>query len=167
MVSKIILDLDNTIISSLTPEQVQPDGFRGYDMEGTYFTYERPGLQEFLDFLFENYEVAVWTAASKSYAIFIVKHIILQNKPNRKLKFLLYNYHGDLSSQFSQCPKDLKLIFKTFLEFTSENTIIIDDCNEVVAAQQQNSYHIPPFQADDPAALKDRELEKLRKKLYK
>ena len=40
--------------------------------DGHYKVFERPGLQEFLDYLFANFNVSVWTAASKSYALFII-----------------------------------------------------------------------------------------------
>ena len=43
--------------------------FSYHDMDGYYIVFERPGLQEFLDYLFANYIVSVWTAATKDYAI--------------------------------------------------------------------------------------------------
>lgn len=162
----IILDLDSTVISSLDPSEKQPTGLKSYNMDGEFIVYERPGLQEFLDYLFAHFTVAVWTAASKSYALFIVEKILLQ-KPGRKLAFVLYDYHGELSEKISDCPKDLTLVWNTFTGFNKRNTIIIDDYEAVFGPQMCNSYPIPRFDADKPNASKDRELEKLRKKLEK
>jgi len=163
--SRIILDLDSTVISSLRHSEPQPTGLKGYDMAGEYIVYERPGLQPFLDFLFSRYKVAVWTAATKDYALFIVKEILLQGKPERKMEFVLHSYHGGLSEKISECPKDLNLVYQTFPEFTPKNTIIIDDFEDVYSPQLCNSYPIPPFEADNPNAPDDRELEKLQRKM--
>jgi TFIIF-interacting CTD phosphatase-like protein len=161
----IILDLDSTVISSLIPSEVQPNNLISHKMENYFIVYERPGLQEFLDYLFGSFNVAVWTAASKDYALFIADKILLQNK-NRKLDFILHDYHGHISEQRSSCPKDLNLIWKIFgPKYTAENTIIIDDYEEVFKYQMCNSYPIPPFNASDPDAYSDQELIKLQNKL--
>ena len=78
----IILDLDQTLISAEVSEE---HNFKKYemksklfdykDMDGYYIVYERPGLQKFLDYLFENFNVSIWTAASKDYALFIIEKI--------------------------------------------------------------------------------------------
>lgn len=162
----IVLDLDSTVISSLRPHVKQPQDLKGYPMEDEFIVYERPGLQPFLDFLFSKFKVAVWTAASKGYALFIVEKILLA-QPGRKLEFVLHDYHGDISEAIGKCPKDLEMIWGNFPGYTSENTIIIDDFHEVYGPQMCNSYPIPAFEADSTSAMSDRELEKLRKKLEK
>lgn len=166
----VILDLDSTVISSLQPNDKQPTGMVKHYMKDEYgnteyIVYERPYLQEFLDFLFSNYKVAVWTAASKDYAIFIVEEILLQNRPERNLEFLMFNYHGDISEQVSECPKDLKVVYQTFPSFNQHNTIIIDDYDAVYSPQMKNSYPIYPFEADRRGAIKDIELLRLQEKM--
>jgi TFIIF-interacting CTD phosphatase-like protein len=161
----IILDLDSTVISSLDPKTDQPKGLKGYDMDGEYMVYERPGLQKFLDYLFGNFNVAVWTAASKDYALFIVNNILIGNRPNRHLKFVLFDYHGDISEEMTGNPKDLGLVYKLFKGFTKDNTIIVDDYEAVYSPQMENSYPIPPFEANAPDATQDKELLKLQNKL--
>lgn len=164
----IILDLDSTIISSLRPwdDKLPPleSGLIGHDMDGEYMVYERPGLQKFLDFLFANFMVSVWTAASKDYAIFIINNVILK-KPGRQLEFFLFNYHGEFSEEVYQGHKDLRLIWDTYPQFDNTNTIIVDDYEAVFAPQMCNSYPMPAFEADSPDAPNDRELEKLMNKL--
>jgi TFIIF-interacting CTD phosphatase-like protein len=167
----VILDLDSTVINSLRPWDEQPKGLTGYtmenDSEAEYIVYERPHLQEFLDYLFANFRVAVWTAATKDYAIFIVENILLQNKPERKLEFLFFDYHTDISEKISKidCIKDLNLVWNTFPGFNNKNTVIIDDYEEVYMPQICHSYPIPPFYADEPNAASDTELLKLKSKL--
>ena len=59
-----------------------------FDIEDkeTYRIYLRPYLEEFLDYIFENYNVSVFTAADKPYALFIAENII--NNENRKLEYV-------------------------------------------------------------------------------
>ena len=74
----ILLDLDQTCISAESLDGDEPEfnyqnpkhlkkaqKYRYEDMDGYYMVFERPGLQEFLDFLFKNFNVSIWTAASK------------------------------------------------------------------------------------------------------
>jgi TFIIF-interacting CTD phosphatase-like protein len=170
--SNVILDLDSTVINSLRPWDKQPKGLIGHHMKDDetdqteYIVYERPHLQEFLDYLFANYRVAVWTAASKDYAIFIIEDILLQKKPDRKLEFFLFDYHGELCEKGGcDSPKDLQLVWNTFPGFNKDNTVIIDDYEAVYIPQMCNAYPIPPFLADAPDASRDVELVRLMQKM--
>ena len=94
----IILDLDQTIISAEADEDYDFNKnnkkvklFKYYDMDSYYIIFERPGLQPFLDFLFSNFNVSIWTAASKDYALFIINKIILQNKKKRKIDWIFFS----------------------------------------------------------------------------
>jgi len=87
----IILDLDNTIIHSIAYSRVKylP---KFLDLEyidiGDFITYKRPHLERFLNFLFDNFNVGVYTLGSRDYALDIVWNFI-QNVPNRKFDFVL------------------------------------------------------------------------------
>ena len=63
----VILDLDNTCICAVELKDVKhvkfESAFRSVKLENLYRIYERPGLQPFLDILFRDYDVAIWTAA--------------------------------------------------------------------------------------------------------
>ena len=102
--NNILLDLDQTLIAALSPDELDEkkhskkmQKFKYYNMDGEYTIFERPYLQEFLDYLFDkknNFNVSVWTAASKDYALFIIGNIILKkDKPERKLDFIFFSYH--------------------------------------------------------------------------
>ena len=169
----IFLDLDNTIISAEAIEDfpfTKKDilhkvcKFTFYNMDGYYLVFERPHLQQFLDYLFENFNVSVWTAASKDYALFIVDKIILKKK-NRKLNYVFWNYHGKISKKKYKTisngdPKNLKLLWEHFkLEgINADNTIIIDDFSDVTDVQTENSIRIKEFNILDENSENDNEL---------
>ena len=107
----VILDLDNTIISALRPEEMKEavDKFGQIDpsldwidMDTSYRIYERPGSQQFLDYIFSEYRVSVWTAASKEYAAFIVDNVILKKGRNRKIDYILFSHHCRLSKKIDR-----------------------------------------------------------------
>ena len=158
-----ILDLDQTIISSeeLTgkskskdkvifnfnvndeKKSISENEMGQYHKLDQYIIVERPYLQEFLDYIFENFNVSVWTAASKEYARFICQKIIL-NKPERKLDYFLYVEHCHMST-----PKDIKniknldfLYSKDREHFNPYNTILLDDSKDHVNYSVNNSKNI-------------------------
>jgi len=93
---RIYLDLDNTLLHAIPTRSFHKkykdraskrkiaealNNIKVYDMkdddESYYLVFERPGLQPFLDYLFSNFTVCVWTAATKDYAAFIIDKILL------------------------------------------------------------------------------------------
>ncbi len=165
----LFLDLDNTLLSAVPIEEIKWTDqnrelaceFPFYNMEDYYIVFERPGLQEFLDFIFENFNVSIWSAASKDYVLFIVDNII-KTKPGRDLKYIMFSYHCD------KCKKSKKGSIK-LLDFlwdkynlpgiTKENTFIIDDNERVVKHNIGNVIHIKEFEFEDgPVCKEDREL---------
>jgi TFIIF-interacting CTD phosphatase-like protein len=123
--------------------------FRSDDMDGYYMVYSRPYLQEFLDYAFKNFNVTIWTAASKDYALFIIEKIILDKRPERKLDFIFFSYHCDWSKSNNKHTKYLRMLWDTHkLEgYSEKNTIILDDYKDDVHICQPNNCVIaPPFE---------------------
>ena len=148
----ILLDLDQTVISAEATEDYKYDKakaskFTYHDMDGYYIVFERPGLQPFLDWLFENFTVSVWTAASKDYALFIVNKILLK-KQKRKLDFIFFSYHCDISSLKKSGTKDLTTLGDIFKlpGYSLKNTVILDDYSEVHNTQPGNCIIAHPFE---------------------
>ena len=117
----VILDLDNTIINSLEEyerKEISPefqDQFDYKDMAAYGMrVFARPGLQEFLDFLFQNFNVSVFTAAEQEYALFIINNFLL-TKPNRKIHYMFFRYHVDMGIERYDGTKDLRLLFNIFI----------------------------------------------------
>jgi len=171
----IVLDLDQTLIAAIPVEEF-PFNKKGikekalkfpiHNMDEYYIVFERPYLDKFLDFLFENFNVIVWTAASKDYALFIIDKII-QTKPERKLKYIFFSYHCELSKNYSNGPKKLDMLWEDFKlqGFDKNNTIIIDDLDKVCKDQPCNCIPAPPFEFEDEHCENDTFLKDLIPKL--
>lgn len=173
--ANIILDLDNTILSAeaLTDFPFHKEGMREkalkfaiHDMDSYYIIFERPGVQDFLDWLFSKYRVAVWTAATKDYALFVVDKILLK-KPNRVLEFIMFSHHCDISYDKYHTDKKLSLVFDDFgiPDFNENNSLIIDDRKDVWKCQPNNAIHIKAFNILDDGSETDRVLEDIKKEI--
>ena len=169
----VILDLDQTVISAEADEDYDFKKYKNKakefdfkDMDGMYLVFERPDLQHFLDFLFENFNVSVWTAASKDYALFIIEKILLC-KPGRKLDYIFFSYHCDVSDKIKKGTKDLSMLWDVYkLEgYNKNNTVIVDDYDEVYNTQPDNCIIAPPFEFTKEGSENDRFLKKLIPKL--
>jgi hypothetical protein len=183
MKPNIFLDLDQTVISAEESEDFKPKKhknkmkkFKYYYMDDYYVIFERPNLQLFLDYLFTNFNVSIWTAAGKDYALFIIKNIILANKKNRKLDYIFFSYHCNISKDYTNNTKDLTMLWKTykFGKFNKHNTVILDDYDEVYNTQPNNCIIAKPFEFLDEDSEKDMflidlipELEKLKLRIQK
>lgn len=172
MKPNIFLDLDQTIISSV---EISDFDFDKYDkklqkftyyIDGYYIIFERPNLQKFLDKLFKEFNVSVWTAASKNYALFIIEKFIL-NKEGRKLDWIFFNYHCNLSEKLTNHTKSLKMLWEEykFPEYNKNNTFIIDDYDEVYNSQKNNCIIAKPFEFKDDNSEDDDFLKLLKNKL--
>jgi TFIIF-interacting CTD phosphatase-like protein len=155
MKKNILLDLDQTLISAEADEEFdfkkfkeKTKLFKFKDMDGLYLVFERPYLQEFLDYLFKNFNVSIWTAASKDYALFIIEKILLQKKPDRKLDYIFFSYHCDLSDDKKRCTKDLDMLWDEYKlsNYNKNNTFILDDLDEVHDVQKNNCIVAPAFE---------------------
>ena len=169
----IILDLDNTIICAVEYSTYKKNNFKPIDdtllsknMDTSYKVYQRPHLENFLDFIFKNFNVSVFTAASKDYALFIVKNFIINGHTERNLDFIFHSYHVNLSEDKYNSPKDLRLLWKILPStFTPENTVIVDDLPDVKKANKQNCINIKAFDVYNeetdkiiPSSVNDKEL---------
>lgn len=169
-----ILDLDQTIISAEATEEydfkknkAKSKKFVFHDMDGYYIVFERPGLQKFLQYLFDNYNVSVWTAASKDYALFIINKIVLAGNPHRKLDYVFFSYHCDVSSDKKKGTKDLSMLWDVYKlpGYSVENTVILDDYDEVHNTQPKNCIIAVPFEFTETGSEGDTFLEDLTLKL--
>jgi len=166
----VILDLDQTLIDARPVEDYDFDKnkekakkFKFHNMDGYYIVFERPGLQEFLDWLFSNFIVSVWTAATKDYALFVIDKIILKNT-SRKLDYIFFDYHCNLSEDYAHGTKDLNTLWNNFKlkKYDKNNTIIIDDYDEVYNTQPKRCVMIPAFEFDKGGSENDTALKLIK-----
>lgn len=168
----IFLDLDNTIISSISKDEeraiMRPrmKKFHWKSMEGVYKVFGRPGLQEFLDYLFKHFNVSVWTAASKSYALFIIDTFILENHPERTLDYILFSHHCKDSKKNKRSQKSLEILKTLYrLDYDLKSTYIIDDHPDVYKTQPNNCIQIKAFEFTDRKSYNDTELKSVQNTL--
>lgn len=162
----IILDLDNTIISSVEvqehKETAKSQKFDRSEMEGYYIIYHRPYLQEFLDYIFKNMNVAVWTSATPDYAKFIIKNIVCI-KPNRKLDFILTDKHSTYSERKLGNQKHMDVIWDKYGSkgYHEGNTILLDNLDEIRKGQTCHVLPAKDFEYKNRSSARDTFLLKL------
>ena len=170
----LLLDLDNTLICAepyddLTKDQITycKKNFKYHDMDGYYLVCERPYVQEFLDYVFKNFNVSIWTAASKDYAIFIIKNIIL-TKPERSLDYFFWDKHCKISRKYNnKTSKNLKILWNKYnrgdglKNYNKNNTFILDDYDNVWKTQRCNSIPAELFDIIEENSHKDKFLKEL------
>jgi TFIIF-interacting CTD phosphatase-like protein len=165
--NNVILDLDETLLHAISPEETDIIKKNKNKIEkmnsvimndNEYLIITRPKLQEFLQYLHAHFNVFVWTAASLSYAVFIVENILRKNDPTR-IKLMLFDAHccGDKEGikPLSDLSKDYKL------PLTLKNTFIIDDNPNVYERQKSNCINVPEFVIENDNFESDNVLERL------
>jgi len=151
----IILDLDNTIINSIPYDRMKHVP-KNIDLEsidiGDFITFKRPNLDIFLDFLFNNFNVGVYTLGSRDYAEDIVWNFI-QNKPGRKVDFILSKEDEIINTTSSKymglgLTKNLRFLWEDLkiYDYYPCNTFIIDDNPFVKATNPYNTIHVNKFE---------------------
>jgi hypothetical protein len=172
----VILDLDQTLISAEADEDYDFEKYKDkakkfdfQDMDGYYLVFERPHLQKFLDFLFKNFNVSIWTAASKDYALFIIEKIILAGKKNRVLDYVFFSYHCDVSKKMKKGTKDLSMFWDVYKldNYNEDNTFILDDYDEVFKTQPDNCIPVKPFEFTKEGSENDDFLKQVMNHLKK
>ncbi|KAK7245575.1 hypothetical protein RIF29_40422 [Crotalaria pallida] len=148
----VFLDLDETLVhSTADPPPERFDFVVRPVIEGegmTFYVTKRPGVDEFLASLAENYEVVVFTAGLKEYASLVLDRLDRKRFISHRLyRDACRNVDGKLVKDLSETGRDLKRV------------VIVDDNPNSFEKQPENAIPILPF-VDD---LRDRELWKLRK----
>lgn len=144
-VKLVILDLNGVLI-------------RRYG-RGTSTTYEkRPYLDSFLDVLFANYDVAVYTSTEERNASLILEEIFTEQQ-RRMLKFVWYRDRTQLDPDYGVVKgvksfdtiKDLALVIlsptiNSNRIYSENNILIIDDSKSKLRFNlPDNCLVIPPF----------------------
>ena len=166
----VVLDLDNTLINTVDFNPLLKTKYFCKIYDRNNLICARPYLFEFLEWLFDNCNVSVFTYADKDYALFIIDHFILRDKKGRKLKrkldFIFYRYHVTMGiNQFGGGLKDLRIIWDTFdmYGFNCSNTVIVDDSPDVKMTNPLNAIMVYPFNAI--TGIGDKHLLKVKDRL--
>ena len=158
----VLLDLDNTCIYSIPMEDIKRNSkwhrrFTYVDMETDFRVFYRPQLTNFLDWLFKNFTVSVWSAGSAEYVKWIVDHII--EAPHRKLCHVLTQNNCMVSQQHYSTHniKSLPLLWDhyDYEGFGPYNTLIVDDLDDVYTNNPNNAIPIKKFVASSKTVNDD------------
>lgn len=139
----LILDLDETLVYA-SEENI---GY-GHDFEaGHFFVYNRPHLQEFLEFCFEQFRVAVWTSSGEDYAEAVVNSVFgghsklefvwARNRCVQRFDPHFYEYYF---------IKDLRKVKKR--GFLLDHIIMVDDTPKKLMRNYGNLVRVSPFEGD-------------------
>jgi hypothetical protein len=171
----ILLDLDETLIHSeefprLAPSMKDFDFKVSFESDNSfwYMTKKRPFLKEFLEFLFTNFDVGIWTASGEDYALKIIENIGIDKS---KLKCFYTKENCSLrldyeTNRYYGLKNLQKLKKKGWAKSYTNRTgkirelnkvLIVDDISETAINNRDNLVLIKPFYFDD----KDTELLKL------
>ncbi|HZN33594.1 MAG TPA: HAD family hydrolase [Pirellulaceae bacterium] len=139
----LILDLDETLFyAALSPRGRPPD----FELAG-YSVYRRPFLQEFLDFAFENFAVAVWSSATEPYVRAAAREVIARSADLQfiwSMERCTRRFNGETREEY--WVKDLKKLKR--LGFSLDRVLVMDDSPEKHERNYGNLVPVRPFFGD-------------------
>jgi hypothetical protein len=149
MKNKIVLDLDNTLVCTVNKHHMirllnnrqLSLPLQYIDVDEDHISYLRPYLFDFLDTIFQQFDVSVFTAAGTGYANIVVDKI-----------FSNYHLDGVLSNpDYQEClflngkHKYIDYISTKINGYERVNTRIIDDSNLVAMSNPDNIIRVKAF----------------------
>lgn len=153
----VVLDIDNTLVDTHTEQigSMQAPRINGTD----FYVYKRPHLDSFLNWLFDNFTVSLWTAGSDTYAAWIAKHVV-GTRNGKTLRHVLSSRDCQMSLNMYGTPKSLRYLNQIDPSMGLDNTLLVDDTPSNFVHQQQNGVLVRPFNVmsedEELAALPDR-----------
>ena len=155
----VFLDIDSTLICSVPHSVLKEYPYHQYIplryidtppelFEDGYRIFIRQNLQEFLTYVFHNFDVGIWTHGMKDYATFIVKNIILNGHPERKIKYFLSRDDCEEAMRLYPGLKNFNYLYHKYSEISPSNTVIIDDTFYVKETNPYNCIAIIPFKIE-------------------
>jgi len=170
----LILDLDETLIHSEEFPRTKPNNQK-FDFkvhcEGDdywFMTKKRPFLDEFIKYVFENFDVGIWTASTRDYASIVLENIGIDESKLKffytrencslRLDYLTNSYYGIKNLQKLKKRAWAKQYTKKIgQERELDRILIVDDIAETATNNRSNLILIKPFEFNE----NDTELLKL------
>jgi hypothetical protein len=126
----IILDLNGVLCDRLYKPKLSKDD-KGTRL-GEFLTWPRPGLEDFMTRLTDNYDVAIWSSMERVNTYNIINSY-LHPYISCKFKFI---WDQSMCTNIGVHPtqpqkhlylKELSKVWKEYLEYDQTNTILVDD----------------------------------------
>jgi len=139
----LVLDLDETLVHSHFEKVDQYHLYLKLQSNGSVFevyVVQRPYLLEFLQEVGDDFEIVLWTASLKAYALPVMQ--MIEKESGVKIHHKLFrdscveSTHGYFVKDLTKLGRDIK------------RTLIIDNCRESFLWQPQNGIHIRTWISD-------------------
>lgn len=149
----LVLDIDETLIhASQEPLSYEADFQLDFGKQGLYHIYKRPGLDAFLDHVFQRFEVGVWTSAGCDYAQAVMEKLV---GDINQMAFL-WTYKDctqkritdSFQPNFGQVNNLKKLQKLKRKGYPLEKIIMVDNTPAKVEQNYGNAVIVPDFQGD-------------------
>lgn len=137
----LVLDLDETLVHAAETPLADSWDFSFH----CYYVYKRPYLDRFIEYCLNNFQVAVWTSSSESYANEIVRNIF---PDPTELKFIfarnkcVHRFDSEFVDYYYL--KDLNKVKK--IGYSLKDIIAVDDSPEKFKRHYGNLVRIKPFE---------------------
>jgi hypothetical protein len=149
----IVFDLDNTLICAVPFSQLHllppnlPFVYHDFIIDEINNSqnlriFARPHLHKMLTSVSKFANIAVWTAAGKEYADFVVSRFF---PTSIKIDFLFHSEQVQDAVRTYFRFKPLDYVYSFYPSYTKNNTIIVDDLTDVASANPNNSIQIKAF----------------------
>ena len=127
----LVLDLDETLIHS---SDIPPHSSVEYFMSGNpqFYVYKRPGLDEFLQFASERFEIIIFTYGEQEYAEPVLDVLCPFVDKDHRL------YRDACDMQKGIIKKDIRLVNRPL-----SGLILVDDSNCAIKTNPDNTIIIP------------------------
>lgn len=157
----VILDFNGTVVDST---QRQRPGIPADGKARFKWVYFRPGMREFFVWLFDRFDVGVWTSHSRQNADALAE-VVFTEKQRERLVFVMCGDDCLWKPNYRGC-KPLRRVWDAYPEYGRQNTVIVDDSDDKISEEDAACHvRIPTFRADAPARVDDGTLIKLRRHL--
>lgn len=136
----LILDLDETLIRG---QETPLEGIPSFAV-GPFLIHKRPHLEAFLAYALEHFSVAVWTSASRDYALGIIQ-AIFPDPAALEFVFALEQCTRR-NNEYTLEPYWIKDLRKIKKKFPLEQVIILDDSPEKLERHYGNLVRMPAWE---------------------
>jgi TFIIF-interacting CTD phosphatase-like protein len=141
-VYNVVLDIDNTLLHAIKKDlqlTFKHVNLKSFEID-SHVVFLRPKVEEFLEFLFANFRVGVFTAAGSLYAEQIIRKLF-KKKPHFVFTTVDYDLCRIETSRF----KDLNWVEQKIPFFRRDHTLIVDDAKVVKLSNDDHCFNIRPF----------------------
>ncbi len=137
----IILDLNGVLISRTYDKDSEP--YDGAIRVNNHLMWLRPHCQEFFEYLFEHYTVAVWSSIG-AWNMTNMPELVFGEKYMDKLLFVWDQdkcwRRSDPESRF---VKPLEDVWRAYPEYNETNTVLIDDSIKKAERNPSSTVYCP------------------------